>query len=247
MIIVIGFVVVLVLLLGVVMFGLDEDNLMFNGDILIVMEIVVLVYMENVLIIYFGWWFWFDEIQVFQMDDFDNLGMIGVENVVVDWEIVDGFVGKFCVSCYGGFEEMVGLCVVYLKWNVDKGKVMILEMEINDCCEICMGVEKWKYIGGDMMDMVVLIFFVFCGLLVNVVIDGLVKDIWEQGKEFYYMWIGQLEMFCVNCYEDSYGMMIWVDYLSQGQINGFLIYWLKNIKFNFVYVWFKGCVCDMCV
>jgi len=124
------------------------------------------------------------------------------------------------------------------------GEVRTLEMQINDCRETRMGAEKWKYTGGDMVNMTALLASVSRGMPVNVAIDGPAQSTWEQGKELYYTRTGQLELSCANCHEDNYGNMIRADHLSQGQINGFPTYRLKNTKLNAVHARFKGCVRD---
>jgi len=222
----------------------DEDQLTINGEIPIVTEAAAPDHMEYVDTIYSGWRFRSDETQAFQMDDFDNPGMLGVENALVDWETVEGSEGKSCASCHGAAEELAGVRAVYPKWNEEKGMVTTLEMEVNNCRENGMGAEKWKYTGGDMTDMVALISSVSRGLPVNVAIDGPAQSTWEQGKELYYTRTGQLELSCATCHEDSYGQMIRADHLSQGQINGFPTYRLKNTKLNSVHARFKGCVRD---
>ncbi|MGA0924333.1 MAG: sulfur oxidation c-type cytochrome SoxA, partial [Lutimaribacter sp.] len=82
------------------------------------------------------------------------------------------------------------------------------------------------------------------GMPVNVAIDGPVQAIWEKGKEMYYARTGILELSCASCHEENYGNMIRADHLSQGQINGFPTYRLKNAKLNTVHGRFKGCVRD---
>jgi len=51
-----------------------------------------------------------------------------------------------------------------------------------------------------------------------------------------------LDMACSSCHEDNYGNMIRADHLSQGQINGFPTYRLKNSKLNSIQGRFKGCM-----
>ncbi len=222
----------------------DQDQLTINGDISIVTEAEAPAHMEYVSTIYSGWRFRSDETQAVQMDDFDNPGMLGVENAMDDWAAVDGSAGESCASCHGTPEEMAGVRAVYPKWNEEQGQVTTIEMEVNNCRENRMGAETWKYDGGDMTDMVALISSVSRGLPVNVAIDGPAQSTWEAGKELYYTRTGQLELSCANCHEDSYGMMIRADHLSQGQINGFPTYRLKNTKLNSVHARFKGCVRD---
>ena len=222
----------------------DTDKLVINGEIDIITTTVAPAHLENVDTIYSGWHFRSDETQAFQMDDFDNPGMIGVEKASENWDTVDGSEGKSCASCHGEAESMAGVRAVYPKYNEEKGKVTTLAMEVNNCRRERMGAEKWKYAGGTMTDMVALISSVSRGMPVNVAIDGPAQSTWEQGKELYYARTGQLELSCANCHEDSYGMMIRADHLSQGQINGFPTYRLKNTKLNSAHARFKGCVRD---
>ena len=222
----------------------DDDSLTINGEIAIVTEAAAPAHTENLDTIYSGWRFRTDETQAVQMDDFDNPGMIGVENAMVDWATADGAAGKSCADCHGAAEDMAGVRAVYPKWNEEQGRVTTLEMEVNNCRENRMDAKKWKYTGGDMTDMIALISSVSRGMPVNVAIDGPAQSTWEQGKELYYTRTGQLELSCANCHEDSYGMMIRADHLSQGHINGFPTYRLKNTKLNSVHARFKGCVRD---
>ncbi len=80
------------------------------------------------------------------------------------------------------------------------------------------------------------------GMPINVKVDGNAANAYELGKDLYYTRVGQLDMSCANCHEDNYGNMIRADHLSQGQINGFPTYRLKNAKMNSIHARFKGCM-----
>lgn len=229
---------------GAAFAGPDEDQLVVNGEIEMVTEAAAPEHMEYVDTIYSGWRFRSDETQAFQEDDFDNPAMIWVEDAMEAFETVDGSAGKSCASCHENPETFKGVKAVYPKWNEDAGEVRTLETQINACRTEQMGAEKWKYTGGEMAGMVALMATVSRGMPVNVAIDGPAAETWEKGKEIYYTRYGQLELSCANCHEDSYGLMIRADHLSQGQINGFPTYRLKNTKLNSVHARFKGCVRD---
>ncbi len=229
---------------GAALADADDDQLVINGEIEIVTETEAPAHMEYVDTIYSGWRFRSDETQAFQMDDFDNPAMLGAEAGLDAWSTAEGSEGKSCADCHGDAEEMAGVKAVYPKWNEGAGELRTIEQQINDCRENRMGAEAWKYAGGDMTDMVALLASVSRGLPVNVAIDGPVQEIWEKGKEIYYTRYGQLELSCANCHEDNYGNMIRADHLSQGQVNGFPTYRLKNTKLNSVHDRFKGCVRD---
>src|SRR6056297_2383187 len=188
-----------------------------------------------------GWHFRGTETRAMQADDFDNPGMIFVEQARDDWSEVVGTEGNSCASCHDEPESLAGVRAVYPKWNEAAGEVRTLEMQVNDCRENRMGAEPLKYTGGTMQAMIALISSVSRGMPVNVATDGPAESTWEEGKELYYTRTGQLELSCANCHEDNYGRMIRADHLSQGQINGFPVYRLKNTKLNAVHARFKGC------
>ncbi|WP_299784244.1 sulfur oxidation c-type cytochrome SoxA [uncultured Roseobacter sp.] len=222
-----------------------EDTLILNEDITLVTRTAAPDHLSDVMDeVISGWHFRGTETRAMQADDFDNPGMIFVEQAEEVWNTVDGSEGKSCASCHEGSESMAGVRPVYPKYNEAAGEVRTLEMQINDCRENRMGAEKWKYTGGDMVNMTALISSVSRGMPVNVAIDGPAQSTWEAGKELYYTRTGQLELACANCHEDNYGNMIRADHLSQGQINGFPVYRLKNTKLNAAHARFKGCIRD---
>ena len=223
----------------------DDDTLVINGDIAITTKAPAPAHLSDVLDeVMSGWHFRSDETQAMEMDDFDNPGMIFVEQGVEIWNAVDGSEGKSCASCHGAPEEMAGVKAVYPKWNEAAGEVRTLQMQVNDCRETRMGAKPWKTDKGDSIPMEALLASVSRGMPVNVTIDGPAQATWEKGKEIYYTRYGQLELSCANCHEDNYGNMIRADHLSQGQINGFPTYRLKNAKLNGTHSRFKGCVRD---
>ncbi len=223
-----------------------DKELIVNGEEKLVTRAPAADHLKgNLDEVYSGWLFRADETQALQMDDFDNPGMIFVDQARDAWDTVEGTEGKSCASCHGAVEEsMVGVKAVYPKWNEAAGEVRSLDMQINDCRVNRMGAEPWKLTKGKMTAMNALITLQSRGMPVNVAIDGPVREMWERGKEMYYTKTGQLEMSCANCHEEHYDNYIRADHLSQGQINGFPVYRLKNAKLNAVHARFKGCVRD---
>ena len=192
-----------------------------------------------------GWRYRTDETQALQMDDFDNPGFVYVDQALDAWETVEGTEQKSCASCHGDVEEsMKGVRAGMPKWNAEAKDLWSIENFINDCRENRMGAEPWKWDSAPMNAMAALIGLQSRGMPVNVSIDGPAREWWEKGKEMYYTRYGQLELACANCHEDNYGNMIRADHLSQGQINGFPVYRLKNAKLNSAHGRFKGCIRD---
>lgn len=223
----------------------DDDTMVLNEDISMVTKTAAPAHLSDALDeVMSGWHFRSDETQAMQLDDFDNPGMIFVEKGMETWAKVDGSEGKSCQSCHDDIDSMAGVKATYPKWNEAAGEVRTLQMQMNDCRENQMGAKAWGYDKGAAINMEAALSSVSRGMPVNVATDGPAQSTWEMGKELYYARTGQLELSCANCHEDSYGLMIRADHLSQGQINGFPTYRLKNAKLNGVHSRFKGCVRD---
>jgi len=217
----------------------DSNDLVLDGNAFLT-EIAAPSHMENVDTIYSGWRFRTSETQALQSDDFDNPGMIFVDQAIDLWAKVDGSEGKSCASCHENVEDFAGLRPTLPR--VEEGELVTMENIINECRTERMGAEPWKWSKGNMTAMTALIGLQSRGMPVNVAIDGDAAPFWEKGKELYYTRVGQLDMACSSCHEDNYGTMIRADHLSQGQINGFPTYRLKNAKLNSSHGRFKGCM-----
>ena len=217
----------------------DSNALSVEGEALVT-EAAAPAHMENVDTIYSGWRFRSGETQALQTDDFDNPGMVFVDTAIELWDKVDGSEGKACSSCHEDVAEFAGLRTQLPR--VDDGELVAMEDLINECRTDRMGAEAWKWSKGNMTAMTALIGLQSRGMPMDVAIDGDAAPFWEQGKDLYYTRVGQLDMACSNCHEDNYGVMIRADHLSQGQINGFPTYRLKNAKLNSIHGRFKGCM-----
>ena len=228
------------LMAGVAVAG-EDAKLLINEEDMMITEAAAPAHAENLDRIYSGWNFRADETQALQLDDFDNPGFVFVDVGQDLFNAVDGSEGKSCANCHEGVESFAGLKVSMPRVN-DNGDLETLTELVNNCRTERMGAEAWKYTGTQMTAMTALIGLQSRGMPVDVAIDGAAAPYWERGKELYYTRVGQLDMSCSNCHEDNYDVMIRADHLSQGQINGFPTYRLKNAKLNSTHARFKGCM-----
>lgn len=226
------------------MAGPDEDNLVINDELNMTSVTEASAHLENLDTVYSGWHFRTDETQALQIDDFDNPAMIFVDQAADLYEAVDGAAGESCASCHDGVESFKGLQASMPKVDAESGELVVTEDLINKCRTDRMEADAWKWSGGDMQGMVALIGLQSRGMPMNVAIDGDAAPFWEQGKEIYYTRYGQLELSCANCHEENWGNMIRADHLSQGMINGFPTYRLKQAKLISRHNRFRGCIRD---
>ena len=225
-----------------------EDSLSIetdDGTLDIVTTTAAPAHLSDVMdTIYSGWHFRETETRDLQRDDFDNPGMVYVDRALDSWNAAQGAKGESCAGCHEGPESMTGLRAVTPRVDATTGELMTVENYVNDCVTDRMGLEPWGMTGDKMKDMLALISMQSRGEVVNVAIDGAAAPFWEQGKEIYYTRFGQLEMSCANCHEDNQGRYIRADHLSQGQVNGFPVYRLKDAGILSAQQRFVGCVRD---
>ncbi len=193
-----------------------------------------------------GWLFRTIETRALETDSFENPGMIGVDDGETIWNTVEGAAGKSCASCHGdAAESMEGVGANYPKWNEAAGKPYNLELLINDHRVEKMQAEPYKFDAGAQKALVAYIKHQSLGMPVKLdLAAGDMQSWWETGKEKYYERTGQLNLSCASCHEVNMGKNIRADHLSQGQINGFPTYRLKQGALVSVHNRFRGCIRD---
>jgi sulfur-oxidizing protein SoxA len=222
-----------------------DDTLVVNEEIEMITRAPASEYMSNIFDeVISGWHFREDDTRDMQRDDFDNPAMLFVDQAQEDWNTVEGTAGESCASCHGDADSLRGFWPTQPKYNAEKGEVWTAEMYINDCRQNRMGAEPWGWDSGDMKNMTALIASVSRGLPMNVAVDGEAQRYWERGQEIYYTRYGQMELACANCHEENNGRYIRADHLSQGHINGFPTYRLRNAGLVSRHNRFFGCIRD---
>ncbi len=225
----------------------DEDaDLVVNGEIEMVVRTDAPAHLDGaVRTIYSGWVFRQDDTQAMQMDDFDNPGMLFAEQGQELFNTAMGANGESCASCHTNAEDLTRVRATYPKWDEAHGAVQTVEMQVQECQTESMGMaEAWGQNSQEMLNMTAYIASIGRGQVIDVAIDGPAQATWDAGKEIYYTRYGQLELSCANCHEQNYGNYIRADHLSQGQINGFPTYRLKNARLNGTHNRFRGCIRD---
>lgn len=223
----------------------EEESLIVNGEIEMITETAAPEHLEGHLsTIYSGWRFRTDETQIMQEDDFDNPAFIFVDQAITEFNTVMGTEGNSCASCHS-MSDFEMTRATYPQWDEEHGEVQTVEMQVIECQTERMGMEEpYGYDAQAMRNMVALIASEGRGQVVDVAIDGPAQSAWEQGREIYYTRYGQLELSCANCHEQNYGNLIRADHLSQGMINGFPTYRLKQANLVSVHNRFRGCIRD---
>lgn len=193
-----------------------------------------------------GWLFREPDTRAMEADSFSNPGMLAVQHGEDIWNTVDGTAGKSCASCHGdAAKSMKGVGAHFPKWDAKAGRPIDLELQINKCRENAMGAKPYKFDAEDQKALTAYIKYQSLGMPVKIDLSkGQMQSWWEKGKEYYYRRTGQLNLACATCHEANAGQHIRADHLSQGQINGFPTYRLKQGALVSVQNRFRGCIRD---
>lgn len=193
-----------------------------------------------------GWHYRTESTRVLEADSFENPGMLGVEQGEEIWHTAEGTEGKSCASCHNdAAESMAGVGASYPKWDEKSGKPINVELRINMCRVENMGAEAYKFDKGGQKPLTAYIKHQSLGQPVKLNLDeGNMQQWWEQGKEMYYKRTGQLNLSCASCHEKNNGKHIRADHLSQGNVNGFPTYRLKQGRLISLHNRFRGCIRD---
>jgi sulfur-oxidizing protein SoxA len=118
-------------------------------------------------------------------------------------------------------------------------------LQINKCREENMGAEPYAFDKGGQKPLTAFIKHQSLGTPVEIdLAEGEMQSWWEKGKDVYYTRTGQLNLACSNCHEDYNGNYIRADHLSQGNVNGFPTYRLKQAALVSIHNRFRGCIRD---
>ncbi len=193
-----------------------------------------------------GWHYRTPETRAIETDTFQNPGMLGVEQGEEIWNTVEGSEGKSCASCHDdAATSMKGVGAAYPKWDEDSSKPINIEGRINKCRVENMGAEAYKFDKGGQKPLTAYIKHQSLGMPVELDLSqGEMQSWWDQGKETYYKRTGQLNLSCASCHEQNNGKYIRADHLSQGNVNGFPTYRLKQNKLISLHNRFRGCIRD---
>jgi sulfur-oxidizing protein SoxA len=193
-----------------------------------------------------GWLYRTAETRVLEEDSFQNPGMLYVERGKEIWNTVEGEAGKSCASCHGDASEtMAGVGAAYPKWDADAKRPINVELQIDKCRESNMKAEPYKFDAPEQRALTTFLKHQSLGKPVQVDLSqGDMQSWWDQGKDIYYTRTGQLNLSCASCHEENNGKYIRADHLSQGNVNGFPTYRLKQANMVSLHSRFRGCIRD---
>ena len=165
------------------------------------------------------------DLRALQDDDFLSPGLFALEAGRALWDEVEGSRGLSCAACHDdATESMRGVAARYPVYDEERGGLVNLELRINEMRTEYMGAEPYRYESDELLALTTYVSAQSRGMPMAVEVDGPAAPFFAQGREFYEIRRGQLDLACSDCHDDHAGDMLRGDVLSQGQVNGFPIY-----------------------
>jgi len=170
-----------------------------------------------------GYAFLDDSTRAMQDDEFENPGMISVDQGSELFHEHREAEEYSCSDCHGedGKDLDTGRIARYPVFDPNLGGLVTLQERINYCWEISM--DRFPLSPGD-SDLIALETFVrnrARGEPVNVQTDGGMAPLLARGEVLYNTRFGQLDMACRHCHVQHQGQMLRGQKLSEGHANGF--------------------------
>lgn len=193
-----------------------------------------------------GWLYRTAETRALEADSFANPAMLYVEQGETIWNTVEGEAGKSCASCHGdASESMAEVGATYPTWDAEAKRPINVELQINKCRETHMKAAPYKFDAAEQKALTTYVKNQALGKPMHVDLrQGEMQSWWEKGKNLYYTRTGQLNLSCASCHEENNGKYIRADHLSQGNVNGFPTYRLKQANMVSLHNRFRGCIRD---
>ena len=158
-----------------------------------------------------------------QDDDFENPGMLTLEQGRQLFNTIPEGPGKSCAACHGAEGEELDVMHI-ARYPVHNGSGLVtLQKQISRCRENNDG----GSLPTDHPDLIALETFVrnrAAGEAINVQTDGPMAPLLEKGEQLYRLRYGLIDMSCQHCHDFYPGQRIRGQTISQGMSNGFPAY-----------------------
>ena len=165
------------------------------------------------------------ETRAMQDDDFENPGLLAVEQGEELFNQKHTSTYKSCASCHGEVGEKLNAKAIagYPVYTAASGEIISLQQRISTCRSQI--TDKPLPINHpDLLAMETFVRNRAHGEAVNVKTEGAVAKLLEKGKALYEARYGLIDISCYHCHTQYPGKMIRGQKISQGQSNGFPAY-----------------------
>jgi sulfur-oxidizing protein SoxA len=169
-----------------------------------------------------------EDVRRLQQDDFANPGMLWIERGERLWRQARGAAGIACFDCHGeASRSMRGVAARLPAWDTRAGRVTTLDQRIDACTTIEQRDDPRAAESPDQIALIAYVTLQSRGLPMMLTITEPLQELFEHGRTLYHTRIGQMNLACADCHEQSVGKTLYVERISQGQPTAWPAYRLE--------------------
>jgi sulfur-oxidizing protein SoxA len=166
------------------------------------------------------------DLRALQDDPSRHPGWLWVDEGEALWRRAPGTGKPACQGCHGDIETMRGVAARYPAVAGD-GALLNLELRIERCRTDNQGASAFGYESEALLSLTAAVALRSRGLPVSVATEGPAARFLDEGRRFYGMRQGQLNLSCGQCHDDNVGRRLRGDVVSSGVGTGFPAYRLE--------------------
>lgn len=176
-----------------------------------------------------------------QLDLATNPGMLWVDQGTALWSKPEGKSGKSCQDCHREPESMKGVAPRYPVWDAKANRLHSIETRIQECRTERQGASALQPESEPLLALSTLVSHQSLGIAIAPRIDGPARAAFERGRVLYDERVGQLNLSCAQCHEQSWGRRLRSETVSQGHSNGYPIYRIEWQKLGSLHRRLRSC------
>ncbi len=176
-----------------------------------------------------------------QQDLTVNPGMLWVDQGAEMWTRKEGASAKSCQDCHGEPDKMKGVATRYPAFDAKANRMHSIETRIQECRTARQQADAIGPESPPLLALSALVSHQSIGMAMSPRIDGPAKASFDRGRSLYEMRVGQLNMSCAHCHEQSWGQRLRTETVSQGHGNGYPLYRLEWQKLGSLHRRLRSC------
>ena len=190
-----------------------------------------------------GYEFLTEETRAMQDDEFENPGMMTVDEGQRLFQEHRPDEEYACADCHGAHGEKLDTKKIasYPNFDPSLGGLVTLQERVNQCWEINMDRFPLEYDHPNLIALETYIRNRAKGEAITIDTTGPLASLLKQGEVLYKTRYGQLNMSCNHCHNQHQGLMLRGQKLSQGQANGFPEYRLGRGRITSLHQRMREC------
>jgi len=181
--------------------------------------------------------------QAMQRDDTQNPGMLMVGDGEALWRRKAGKTDQACSDCHGATAaSMRGVAARLPDFDLRVGRPVNLAERINRCRERRQQAEPFRPESQELLSIEAFVAFQSRGIPIAAATDARLAPFRERGEQLFRQRMGQLDLACNQCHDDSAGKRLGGSVIPQAHPTGYPIYRLEWQSLGSLQRRLRGCL-----